>query len=119
MTYDIRNRLITETINNATNYYTYDLAGNLLLVTFANGYQLTMTYDPSHRLTKIEDNMGGKEDFILDATTGDILKDSKYQNGVLIKTLNKVLDNAGNTIKTYMSNSAKGYNLEHYIMMAG
>ena len=110
MTYDIRSRLTSETVNGATNSYTYDLVGNLVLSTFANGYQLTMTYDPAHRLIKIEDNMNGMQTFILDSTTGKSLNTNTYQNNNLIKTLNQVLNTAGDTIKTYKSNINKAYN---------
>ena len=109
MSYDIRGRLTSESVNNATNNYTYDGAGNLITSSFANGYILTMTYDPANRLTKIEDNMGGAEEFVLDATTGKPLNTNIYQNSILIKTMNQVLNNAGQTIKTYRSDINKAF----------
>lgn len=109
MSYDIRGRLTSETVNNATNNYTYDGAGNLIISSFANGYELTMTYDPAHRLTKIEDNMGGVEEFVLDATTGKPLTTNISQNSILIKTMNQVLNNAGQTVKTYRSDINKAF----------
>lgn len=111
MTYDIRDHLISETVNGATNNYTYDLAGNLTISNFANGYQITMTYDPAHRLIKIEDNNGGSESFVLDSTTGKPLNTNIYQNSTLIKTMNIVLNGVGDTIKEYRSDSTKAFNV--------
>lgn len=110
MTYDIRGRLLSETVNGATNNYSYDQAGNLITSSFASGYELTMTYDPAHRLTKIEDNMGGSEEFVLDSTTGKPVNTNTYQNSILVRTMNQVLNNVGDTIKTYNSDSTKAYN---------
>jgi RHS repeat-associated protein len=104
MTYDARSRIKTETVGNATNYYNYDLAGNLLNTTFANGLTLTFTYDHSHRLTSVSDNNGNSQLYVLDSDNDQPTNITIKNNNVLNNVTNQVFDKLGRLNKLYRSN---------------
>lgn len=105
MSYDARGNVLSETVGSATNTYSYNASGDLLQATFANGYQLTMTYDAAHRLISITDNHGGSETFTLDDTTSIATSQSIYQSSNLVSVRNKVLDVLGRTTKSWRASS--------------
>ncbi len=71
LTYDVRQRLTSRSINTAagalTTSYVYDSAGNLLSTTLPDGSVLTNAYDSAHRLTKVTDALGNYTSYTLDA----------------------------------------------------
>ena len=67
LTYDERQRLKTRTVGNETTSYDYDSVGQLTRVTLPDGSFLSYTYDDAHRLTGIQDNLGNRVAYTLDA----------------------------------------------------
>lgn len=67
LTYDARLRLKTRTVGNETTAYDYDDVGQLTKVTLPDGSFLSYTYDDAHRLTGIQDNLGNRIAYTLDA----------------------------------------------------
>jgi YD repeat-containing protein len=67
MTYDARLRLRTRTVGTETTTFDYDFAGNLTKVTLPDSSFLSYSFDSAHRLTTIEDNLGNKISYTLDA----------------------------------------------------
>jgi YD repeat-containing protein len=67
MSYDARQRLKTRTVGSETTTYDYDFVGQLTRVTLADGSFLSYSYDNAHRLTGMQDNLGNRIVYTLDA----------------------------------------------------
>ena len=66
LAYDTRLRLVSRTVGGEVTSYEYDNAGQLTKVTLPDSSYLTYTYDPAHRLTAVQDNLGNKIAYTLD-----------------------------------------------------
>ncbi|HYL35196.1 MAG TPA: RHS repeat-associated core domain-containing protein [Bryobacteraceae bacterium] len=90
LTYDLRFRLLSRTINTTagplTTSYTYDAAGNLLSTTLPDGSSLLNSYDSAHRLISVTDLFHQSIAYVLDPA-GD-------------RTQVTVLDASGNPQRT-------------------
>jgi RHS repeat-associated protein len=67
LTYDLRQRLKTRTVDGAQTKFDYDNAGLLDKVTLPDNSYLDYEYDDAHRLTDIRDNVGNHIHYMLDA----------------------------------------------------
>ncbi len=67
MTYDARQRLTSRTVGTETTAYQYDGVGQLTKVTLPDGSFLSYSYDAAHRLTGMQDNLGNRIAYTLDA----------------------------------------------------
>jgi len=67
MTYDLRQRLTSRTVGGETTGYEYDGVGQLTKVTLPDGSFLSYSYDGAHRLTGMQDNLGNRIAYTLDA----------------------------------------------------
>ena len=67
MTYDARQRLKTRTVGAELTTYDYDGVGSLTKVTLPDGSFLSYSYDDAHRLTGMQDNLGNRIAYTLDA----------------------------------------------------
>ena len=100
MTHDVRGRLKTRTVDGVTTTFDYDNVGNLTKITQPNGSYLEYTYDASSRLTDIEDNLGNKISYTLDAL-GNRTKEDVYDDlSVLQRTQSRTFDNLSQLIQT-------------------
>ena len=96
-TYDLRQRLLTRTVSGAgitaqVTTLTYDNAGQVTQLKMPDNSSLTYTYDAAHRLTDIQDTLGNKVHYTLDASGNRIQEDTKDPAGVLAKTLTRSYD---------------------------
>jgi len=77
LTYWSRGWLHTRTVGGETTTYDYDAAGQLTKVTLPDASYLQYTYDGAHRLTQIQDGLGNKIIYTLDAM-GNRVKEQAY-----------------------------------------
>jgi RHS repeat-associated protein len=107
LTYDVRNRLLTRTIhdasghdasgNAATTSFAYDAAGNLTTITLPDHAQLLYTYDAAHRVIAVKNNVGESINYTLDAD-GDITQ-QQIMGSAIAKTQTAVFDSLGRLLK--------------------
>jgi len=64
-------------VGGETTTYDYDAAGQLTKVTLPDASYLQYTYDGAHRLTQIQDGLGNKIVYTLDAM-GNRIKEQAY-----------------------------------------
>ncbi|HEX7965807.1 MAG TPA: RHS repeat-associated core domain-containing protein [Gammaproteobacteria bacterium] len=96
LTYDLRQRLLTKTVNTTeTTQFTYDLAGNLTKVTLPDGAYLQYGYDNAHRITSITDNLSNQIVYTLDNLGNRTTEQTKDPASNIVKTLGRVHDNKG------------------------
>src|SRR6266581_3892147 len=67
LAYDARLRLTSRSVGGELTSYGYDGVGQLTLVTLPDGSFLSYSYDAAHRLTGMNDNLGNKIAYTLDA----------------------------------------------------
>jgi RHS repeat-associated protein len=67
MTYDARQRITSRTVGGETTTYDHDAAGQLTRVAMPDGSFLSFGYDPAHRLISLQDNLGNRVAYTLDA----------------------------------------------------
>ena len=96
-TYDLRQRLLTRTVSGTgitaqVTSLTYDNAGQVTQLKMPDNSTLTYTYDAAHRLTDIQDTLGNKVHYTLDAMGNRTQEDTKDPLGVLAKTLTRSYD---------------------------
>ena len=110
-TYDDRGRVTSITVNPGVNQsetgFTYDLAGNLTLVTFPDSSILAYAYDDAHRLTSITNNLGESITYTLDAMgnrTATVIKSAASvitrQQSATFDELGRVMANIGAASQT-------------------
>jgi len=90
LSYDLRNRLLSQSTGSLTTSYTYDAAGQLIQVTLPDGNSLSYTYDADHRLTTLSDNAGDQITYTLDAM-GNHLSET-LTGSASIASLHKKID---------------------------
>jgi uncharacterized repeat protein (TIGR03803 family)/YD repeat-containing protein len=103
MTYDVRDRLLSRTVQaasgNATSSFGYDAAGLLTSSTLPNGVFLNYQYDAAHRLQSVSDGLGESIVYALDAA-GDVTQQSiKNAGGAVTKTQSSVFDALGRKLQ--------------------
>jgi RHS repeat-associated protein len=95
-TYDIRNRLLTCTVQassgNATTGFGYDAVGQIISVTLPNGSQLFYQYDAAHRLQSVSNILGESIAYTLDAAGDIIQQDIRNSGGNIVATQSGVFD---------------------------
>jgi len=103
LTYDVRQRLLSRTVNTAdgalTTRYTYDAAGNLTSVTQPDGSVLSNRYDAAHRLIGLSDPLGQQVAFTLDALGDPTLVQLLDGGGTVTRTQAAGFDATGRLIQ--------------------
>ena len=102
--YDLRQRLLSKVISGTgittqTTSLIYDNAGQVIQLTMPDNSILSYTYDAAQRRTDIQDTLGNKISYTLDAEGNRIKEDTKDPKGKLAKTLSRSYD-ALNRLKT-------------------
>ena len=91
-TYDLRQRLLTNTVGGETTTYTYDAVGQLTLVTEFDGAWIGFEYDDAHRQTAVKDDEGNRIDYVLDNAGNQTEQHAKDPAGALKRNLARVMD---------------------------
>ena len=94
-TYDLRQRLLTNTIGGETTTYTYDPVGQLKKVNFDNGTWVGFDYDDAHRQAAAYDNKGNRIDYVLDNAGNQTDQHVKDPSGALKRGLVRAMDALG------------------------
>jgi len=99
ITYDARQRLKTRAVGTETTTYDYGFAGQLTKVTLPDGSFLSYTYDDAHRLTGMEDNLGNRIAYTLDAMGNRTLEQVRDPATQLAQTRSRVFNNLNRLFK--------------------
>ena len=92
MTYHPRGWLTSRTVGGETTTYDYDGVGQLIKVTLPDASIVKYTYDGAHRLTQIQDGLGNKIVYTLDAM-GNRTKEQAFDpGGALARVRQQVYD---------------------------
>ena len=92
LTYDARGRLTDRSVGGEQTSYVYDSVGQLTGVVMPDNSTLTHSYDAAHRLTQIQDGLGNKVVYTLDAA-GNRTQERVYDpSGALARTRSRVFD---------------------------
>jgi len=92
LTYDARQRITSLDSGGEKTVYTYDPAGQLTHITFANGAKLEYHYDNAHRLVQINDQLGNTLQYTLDNMGNRITEELSDANGQLTRTQSRAYD---------------------------
>lgn len=92
LVYDDLGRLTSRTIAGASTQYTYDAIGNVASITLANQTTLSYDYDDAARLIGIEDALGNRIDYTLDAAGNRLEEHIKDSNATLRYSRAQVYD---------------------------
>jgi YD repeat-containing protein len=94
-TYDLRQRLLTNTVGGETTTYAYDEAGQLKKVSFDNGTWVGFDYDDAHRQVAAYDNKANRIDYVLDNAGNKTDERVKDPAGALKRGLARAMDALG------------------------
>jgi YD repeat-containing protein len=94
-TYDLRQRLLTNTVGGETTTYAYDEAGQLKKVSFDNGTWVGFDYDDAHRQVAAYDNKANRIDYVLDNAGNQTDQRVKDPVGALKRGLARAMDALG------------------------
>jgi len=92
LSYDVRNRLIRQTVSGQVTQFTYDNIGQLTKVTLPSGAVTEYTYNGARLLTQIADGLGNSINYTYDVM-GNVTKvEVKDAEGTLHATQQQVFD---------------------------
>ncbi len=92
MTYHPRGWLTSRTVGGEATAYDYDGVGQLLKVTLPDSSIVQYTYDGAHRLTQIQDGLGNRIVYTLDAMGNRTREQALDPSGALARVRQQVYD---------------------------
>jgi YD repeat-containing protein len=92
LTYWPRGWLHTRSVAGETTTYDYDGVGQLTTITQPDSSYLQYTYDGAHRLTQIQDGLGNKIAYTLDAMGNRVKEEARDPGGTLARVRQQVYD---------------------------
>jgi RHS repeat-associated protein len=93
LVYDARLRLTSRTVGSETTSYEYDGVGQLIQITLPDGSFLTYSYDAAHRMTGMQDNLGNRIAYMLDAMGNRTQEEVRDPANALAQTRSQVFNN--------------------------
>ena len=94
-TYDSRQRLLSNNVGGQLTTYSYDLVGQLKLLTLPDTTSIAYTYDDAHRLIKVVDQAGNSVIYTLDNAGNRIQEQVKDASNTLQRTVSRTFDALG------------------------
>ena len=85
LAYDARGRLISRSEGAQVTGYQYDGTGQLIKLTMPDGSSVSYGYDDAHRLIELQDNLGNRISYTLDATGNRVQEQVFDPNHVLVQ----------------------------------
>jgi len=92
LAYDARGRLISRDVGSQITLLDYDGAGNVTKATLPDGSFLLSEYDDAQRLIALEDNLGHRAEFTLDAMGNRIGEIIRNDGGSITRTRSRVFN---------------------------
>ena len=92
LTYHPRGWLASRTVSGEQTTYDYDGVGQLTKVTMPDSSYIQYTYDGAHRLTQLQDGLGNKIVYTLDAMGNRIKEEARDPSNNLARTRQQVYD---------------------------
>ena len=99
LVYDARGRLVSRTTGGELTSYEYDAVGQLIKLTAPDGSFVNYLYDPAHRLTQVQDNLGNKIVYALDALGNRLSEERRDPVGTLVSRHLREFNTLGRLIK--------------------
>ncbi|HMH16798.1 MAG TPA: DUF6531 domain-containing protein [Burkholderiales bacterium] len=93
LSYDPRHRLLSRNVGGELTSYDYDSVGQLTKVTLPDNSSLTYTYDDAHRLTGMNDTLGNRIAYTLDAMGNRTQEQVFDPASALAQTRSRVFNN--------------------------
>jgi len=93
LTYDLRRRPTSRTVGTETTSYEYDGVGQLISITLPDGSYLAYSYDAAHRMTAMQDSLGNRIVYTLDAMGNRTQEQVLDPLGALAQTRSRVFNN--------------------------
>jgi YD repeat-containing protein len=103
-TYDLRQRLTSESVGGQVISYAYDPAGQLTRVTMPDASWVGFEYDDAHRQVAIADSRGNRIEYTLDNAGNRVAEHVKDPDGVLVRQLARSIDALGRVQRTTSGN---------------
>lgn len=95
LTYDVRGRLQTATIGSETTTYTLNAVGHPTRITRPDGSYLDYGYDDAQRLTSIQDSLGNRIEYVLNAAGARVTESVKDASNTLVRRSTNEYDALG------------------------
>lgn len=95
LTYDKRQRLTSRTVGGEQTQFAYYPTGLLQRVTMPDGSSLSYIYDTAHRLTEVDDSLGDRLVYTLDAAGNRQASQVYDPSGALVRTSSNVYNSLG------------------------
>jgi RHS repeat-associated protein len=92
LAYDARDRVTSRSVGGETTSFAYYPTGLLNKVTLSDGSSLSYAYDAAHRLTQVNDGLGNKLVYTLDAMGNRTAEKSYDTSGTLHRTHTRVIN---------------------------
>lgn len=92
LAYDAQERLTSRTVSGETTSFSCYLTGLLKQATLPDGGSVSYTYDAAHRLTQVNDGLGNKIVYTLDAMGNRTAENSYDPSGTLHRTHTRVIN---------------------------
>jgi len=90
--YHARGWLSSRAIDGNSTFYNYDAAGSLTRITQPDGSFVRYEYDDAHRMNALEDALGNRIEFVLDAEGNRIEERAYDDSGALRRQLGRIYD---------------------------
>lgn len=108
LTFDARQRLTAKSVGGETTTIAYNNIGLPSRVTSPDGSYLDYTYDAAHRLARVQDSLGNKIDYTLDAAGNRTIDEIKNPSDALVQKKSREFSDLGRQTKEIGATNPSG-----------